>query len=145
MAMDAEVEKPETFGLLPGWSGYDGGMMTLVRILPPELYEKIMALEGAKGRACLLKKGDLQLELFEFSHPSPRPKDPKYPVSDHGISHFCIEVAGIDGVFQRLRTAGVAFHCPPLNFFGKAKATYGRDPDGNVFELLELSGAADSG
>jgi catechol 2,3-dioxygenase-like lactoylglutathione lyase family enzyme len=110
-----------------------------------ELYEKIMALEGAKGRACLLKKGDLQLELFEFSHPSPRPKDPKYPVSDHGISHFCIEVAGIDGVFQRLRTAGVAFHCPPLNFFGKAKATYGRDPDGNVFELLELSGAADSG
>ena len=72
----------------------------------------------------------------------PRPKDPNYPVSDHGLSHFCIEVADIDGMYERLRTAGVAFHCPPLNFFGRAKATYGRDPDGNVFELHESSGTA---
>jgi catechol 2,3-dioxygenase-like lactoylglutathione lyase family enzyme len=107
-----------------------------------ELYEKIMALEGAKGKVSLLKKGNLQLELFEFAYPLPRPKDPNYPVSDHGLSHFCIEVADIDGMYERLRTAGVAFHCPPLNFFGRAKATYGRDPDGNVFELHESSGTA---
>jgi catechol 2,3-dioxygenase-like lactoylglutathione lyase family enzyme len=110
-----------------------------------ELYERIMALEGAKGRMSLLKKGNLQLELFEFLHPSPRPKDPNHPVSGHGLSHFCIEVSDIDAEYERLRAAGVSFHCPPLNFFGAAKATYGRDPDGNVFELLELSGAASSG
>jgi len=109
-----------------------------------ELYEKILALEGAKGKVSLLKKGTLQLELFEFSHPSPRPKDPNYPVSDHGLSHFCIEVTDINGVYERLETAGVSFHCPPLDFFGKAKATYGRDLDGNVFELLQLNGAASS-
>lgn len=45
MAMDKEVEKPETFGLRPGWSGFMGGMMTLVRVLPPEQYEKIMELK----------------------------------------------------------------------------------------------------
>ncbi|HME05875.1 MAG TPA: copper oxidase [Bryobacteraceae bacterium] len=44
MAMDKEVEKPETFGLPAGWSGFAGGMMTLVRVLPPDRYEKIMAL-----------------------------------------------------------------------------------------------------
>lgn len=107
-----------------------------------ELYAQILALEGAKGKVSLLRKGNLQLELFEFLHPSPRPKDPNYPVSDHGLSHFCIEVADIDDVYERLRTVGVRFHCPPLNFFGNAKATYGRDPEGNVFELLELIGAA---
>jgi hypothetical protein len=50
MAMDKEVDKPETYGLTPGWSGYVGGMMTLVRVLPPEQYEKVMELK-AKQRA----------------------------------------------------------------------------------------------
>jgi len=44
MAMDKEVAKPETYGLPPGWSGFVGGMMTLVRVLPPQQYEKIMDL-----------------------------------------------------------------------------------------------------
>lgn len=50
MAMDAAVEKPETYGLPSGWSGFVGGMMTLVRVMPPELYEKILELK-AKQRA----------------------------------------------------------------------------------------------
>ena len=45
MAMDKEVDKPETYGLPAGWSGFAGGMMTLVRVLPPEQYEKIMDLK----------------------------------------------------------------------------------------------------
>jgi len=50
MAMDKEVDKPETSGLPPGWSGFVGGMMTLVRVLPPDQYEKIMDLK-ARQRA----------------------------------------------------------------------------------------------
>jgi hypothetical protein len=50
MAMDKDVEKPETYGLPAGWSGFVGGMMTLVRVLPPEQYEKIMDLK-AKQKA----------------------------------------------------------------------------------------------
>jgi manganese oxidase len=49
MAMDKEVEKPETYGLPAGWSGYMGGMMTLVRVMPEEQYEKIMELKTAQG------------------------------------------------------------------------------------------------
>ncbi len=44
MAMDAMVDKPENFGLRPGWSGFMGGMMTFVRVLPPETYDHIMQL-----------------------------------------------------------------------------------------------------
>jgi hypothetical protein len=45
MAMDKMVEKPETFGLPAGWSGYVGGMMTLVRVLPPDQYDKYLELK----------------------------------------------------------------------------------------------------
>jgi len=45
MAMDKEVDKPETYGLSPGWSGFVGGMMTLVRVMPSEQYDKIMDLK----------------------------------------------------------------------------------------------------
>jgi hypothetical protein len=48
MAMDSEVEKPETYGLPAGWSGFIGGMMTLVRVLPPDQYRIIMELKAKR-------------------------------------------------------------------------------------------------
>jgi manganese oxidase len=45
MAMDKMVEKPENYGLRPGWSGFMQGMMTLVRVLPPDLYDKITTMQ----------------------------------------------------------------------------------------------------
>ena len=50
MAMDAMVEKPETFGLRPGWSGYMQGMMTLIRVLPPERYDEIVNLRERRQK-----------------------------------------------------------------------------------------------
>ena len=44
MAMDRMVDKPENFGLRPGWSGFMAGMMTFVRVLPPDKYDQIMEL-----------------------------------------------------------------------------------------------------
>jgi manganese oxidase len=43
MAMDQMVEKPENYGLRPGWSGYMMGMMTFLRVLPPDKYEEVIA------------------------------------------------------------------------------------------------------
>jgi hypothetical protein len=44
MAMDQMVDKAENFGLRPGWSGFMGGMMTFVRVLPQDKYDQIMEL-----------------------------------------------------------------------------------------------------
>jgi manganese oxidase len=49
MTMDKEVEKPETYGLKPGWTGAMMGMMTLIRVLPPDLYNKIKKLQAQSG------------------------------------------------------------------------------------------------
>ena len=106
------------------------------------LFEQVMALEKPQGRIGFLSNGSLQIELFEFSHPTPAQQDSNYSVADRGISHFCVEVTDIAATYARLLAAGVRFHCPVLEFPGGIKATYGRDPDGNVFELLEPRKAA---
>ncbi len=49
MAMDKDVEKPETFGLPKNWSGFVGGMMTLVRVMQPEMFDKVMELKRQAG------------------------------------------------------------------------------------------------
>ena len=42
MIMDKEVAKPQTYGLPPGWTASMMGMMTLVRVLPPDMYNEVM-------------------------------------------------------------------------------------------------------
>jgi hypothetical protein len=42
MGMDEAVAKPENNGLPRNWSAMMMGMMTLVRVLPPDLYERVM-------------------------------------------------------------------------------------------------------
>jgi FtsP/CotA-like multicopper oxidase with cupredoxin domain len=46
MVMDDLVAKPETYGLRPGWSGGTMGMMTIVRVLQPDLFDKIQQLKS---------------------------------------------------------------------------------------------------
>src|SRR5437870_2390607 len=48
MAMDEMVDKPENYGLRPGWSGFMAGMMTFVRVLPPDKYDHIVDLQQKK-------------------------------------------------------------------------------------------------
>ncbi len=44
MAMDDMVQRPQNYGLRPGWSGFMQGMMSFVRVLPPDEYDKVMEL-----------------------------------------------------------------------------------------------------
>lgn len=43
MLMDKAVEKPENYGLRPGWSRFMQGMMTFIRVLPPDKYDAVIA------------------------------------------------------------------------------------------------------
>jgi FtsP/CotA-like multicopper oxidase with cupredoxin domain len=52
MVMDNLVEKPETYGLRPGWSGGTMGMMTILRVVQPALFNRIQELKAEQaGRA----------------------------------------------------------------------------------------------
>ena len=49
MVMDDMVAKPETYGMRRGWSGGTMGMMTVVRVLEPALFDKIQALKAEQA------------------------------------------------------------------------------------------------
>ena len=49
--MDAAVSKPETLGLPQNWTAGMMGMMSLIRVLPPEKFEQIMAMKQNQGQA----------------------------------------------------------------------------------------------
>ncbi|MEQ8234073.1 MAG: VOC family protein [Gammaproteobacteria bacterium] len=99
--------------------------------------DNITGLTDSSARIVMLRCGNACIELFEYHTPPPRPGDPARPVCDHGITHLCLQVTDIEAEHARLEAAGMRFHCPP-QALGDIRATYGRDPDGNVVELLEV-------
>jgi glyoxylase I family protein len=104
-------------------------------------HDALTALTGSAARYCVLRRGHTYLELFGYTAPAPKPGDPDRPVSDAGITHLCLAVDDIDAEYARLTAAGVRFHTEP-GPRGPMRATYGRDPEGNVFELIEFSDPA---
>lgn len=103
------------------------------------LYDSLMNLNGVEGRAELLQLGSSQLEIFEFLNPKSKSSDQNRPLYKQGITHICFSVIDIESTYKRLKASGMQFHCTPQDFGEEGKATYGRDPDGNVIELFESS------
>jgi hypothetical protein len=50
MGMDEAVAKPETYALPRNWSANVMGMMALVRVLPPDQYDEIMAIKRGEKK-----------------------------------------------------------------------------------------------
>ncbi|MDG2005345.1 MAG: VOC family protein [Novosphingobium sp.] len=122
------------------------GMEEMTPVFPfggPD-FSAIMGVENATGRMTMICKDDVRLEIFEFATPKPAPRDPNYPVADHGYSHFGFDVEDIDEVHDKLKAAGVPIHCPVVDFPGGIRAIYARDPDGYVFEVLQMPVPADA-
>lgn len=101
-----------------------------------KVLDSITGLKDSSARIMMLRAGNACVELFEYATPPPRPGDPERPVCDHGVTHICLEVSDIEAEYERLCAAGMRFHCAPQPV-GDLQATYGRDPDGNVVELLQ--------
>lgn len=101
---------------------------------------RVMGLSDSAATTVMLKLGDVCLELFQFSEPEQALAAGQRPVHRYGITHVCFRVSDIAAECRRLAELGAEFHCPPQDFGGE-KATYGRDLDGNVFELQEITPA----
>ncbi len=96
----------------------------------------ITGVEGAASRALIMKAGNCFIELFQWSAPKGRPLQPLNP-NDFGYTHFCVQVVDIEAEYKRLSDLGMRFvHSMPIPY-GPYGSVYGRDPDGNVIEILE--------
>ncbi len=108
---------------------------------PNPASDAIFGLKGVSFRMAMLKSSNVFIEMFQFATPPGKDNVPNRPVVDAGITHTCFTVTDIWAEYERLKAAGMTFHCPPQDRPGIGKATYGRDPDGNVIELIETDPA----
>jgi len=104
-----------------------------------DVIDSIVGLRNSSAKQAMLKLGNAYLEFFQYDSPKGDAKDPTYGVNHHGYTHFCLDVQDIDAEYERLRANGVTFNCAPPKLGGAIRATYGRDPDGNVIEIQQIS------
>lgn len=102
-----------------------------------ETADTIFGLRDTAVRMVMLRSANAFLELFEFAHPVGKSGETNRPVCDQGFTHICIAVTDIETEYTRLRAAGMQFHSAPQDVPGLCRAVYGRDPDGNIVELVE--------
>ena len=101
-----------------------------------EEFKKTHAAPETAGRVVMLSRSGSRLEIFEYAKPVPRSSDPERSNVDHGISHLSFEVKDIEAEYRRLSAAGMSFLSDPVPQ-ATIKCCYGRDPDGNLIELIE--------
>jgi glyoxylase I family protein len=99
--------------------------------------DAIWGLRGAAARMAILRSRRGFIEMFEFLSPPAEAAPGRPRINAVGLSHLCVQVEDIDAEYARLAAAGVPFQCEPKSFPGLCRATYGRDPDGNIIELVE--------
>ena len=116
------------------------GVLGFEPVLEVDLPSGVEALSQAFGvpdAGCLVRmvrKGNSCIELFEFHAGSAG--TPDRPVTRHGLTHIALATDDYQVDYAHLAAHGVVFNAPP---FGEAPSrfAYGRDPFGNVIELLE--------
>lgn len=104
--------------------------------------DALVGLEDSASKVAMVRMGDTRIELFQYESPEPRLQDREFRVCDHGITHLCLAVSGIEQEYERLIEAGVVFNAAPVDV-GTSICVYGRDPFGNVFELKQHTTAPD--
>jgi glutamate/tyrosine decarboxylase-like PLP-dependent enzyme/catechol 2,3-dioxygenase-like lactoylglutathione lyase family enzyme len=102
----------------------------------------IVGIPDSGALTATMRAPNFFVELFQFTAPEGRAGTPDRPVSDHGYTHFCLDVVDIEAEYERLVGLGMRFHGPPAPRSsisqGLVRSVYGRDPDGNVIELQEI-------
>ena len=96
-----------------------------------------LGIDAVSGRLMLLGFAGTKLEIFQFGVRNAAAARSTRSVAMPGFSHICFEVDDCEAEYRRLKDAGMRFHGPPLVMPSGGIFTYGRDPDGNIVELLQ--------
>lgn len=132
------IAVPDIDAALAFYCGVVGFEVVMEADLPSgiEAMNEAFGIADAGCKVRMLKKGGSQLEVFEFSNQ--QQGDEQRPVNKTGITHFALVSDDIASDYDHLQENGVVFNAA---LFGAAPSrfAYGRDPFGNVIELLEYN------
>lgn len=102
---------------------------------------RLQGFEQLRMSIAMIDFGSVRFELIEFQQPSGRSETPAS--NDVGTAHLAFRVADVESSYSRLLAEGVRFDAPPVHLEDGPAAgwviVYGRDPDGNRFEMLQTA------
>ena len=78
----------------------------------------------------------LQLEMFEFKSPVPKPRPKDWRPNESGYTIVGVHVTNFDARLNSLQAAGVQPLTPPIGAAGSRRVCI-KDPEGNIVELME--------
>jgi catechol 2,3-dioxygenase-like lactoylglutathione lyase family enzyme len=104
--------------------------------------DEVIDHDGTIIRAAWFNMSNMILELWQFVNPQTPEVGEPIPFEKIGYNKFAFEVADIQSDYKRLVESGVRFLSEPVQS-DVSTEVFGRDPDGNLFSLIQP--AADSG
>lgn len=99
-----------------------------------EVMCEALGIPDSAFKVRMLKKGNSILELFEFDESEAG--DESRPPNRIGITHYALCTDAPEEDYAMLKDAGVVFNAELMGG-SPDRFAYGRDPFGNVVELLE--------
>ena len=106
--------------------------------------DDVTGLDSVHVRAAWFNVNNMVLELWEYVTPPTPEQAPERPLDVTGYHRFVFEVGDLDREVARLVESGVETIGEPTGIDnGAGRCVYARDPDGNLFGLLELPEGSD--
>jgi glyoxylase I family protein len=101
-----------------------------------ERVEDVIDLKDSAAKAAMLAGEGFHVELFEYSAPQQQGDPAVGRPCDPGIRHIAFEFDDIKAACARFVEGGGTLHHDPV-LLGTTWAIYGRDPFGNIVELMQ--------
>jgi catechol 2,3-dioxygenase-like lactoylglutathione lyase family enzyme len=101
-----------------------------------DVADAVINLKNSAAEAIMLRGANFNLELFQYSSPQQHGNPAKMNPCDPGIRHIAFEFDDIFAACDRFKKGGGSLHNDPVDL-GGTYAIYGRDPFGNVIELMQ--------
>lgn len=107
---------------------------------PDRKFDIVGGLADSRFKGAWLRLANAELEFWQYQQPLTEAAE-RRNFATVGWNHLCFESDDIAADHARLTAQGVELHGPPHDF-GNARVIFGRDPDGNIFEVLQPTGAS---
>jgi catechol 2,3-dioxygenase-like lactoylglutathione lyase family enzyme len=106
--------------------------------------ERAFQIPSGARVALLASPGGARVELTELGggRDGNQWNDPPKSLEAHGLTHIAFEVEDLDGAFEAAVAHGAAAVWEPRDGMGGMRMAFLHDNEGNLVELLSLTGAS---
>lgn len=107
---------------------------------PDPKFDRVAGIANVRFDGGWLRLSNAELEFWQYHQPQTTAVA-RRALNAPGWNHVCFESDDLAADYRRLLAQGIELHGPPQEV-GSASVLFGRDPDGNVFELLQPAKSA---